>query len=117
MQRALVDEFPELADELADDADRPYMQLGHLARFTQKAKGAADWSTYDRCISFAGRFFSNAAPELEGAFRVAYLEHLDFDGVRGPDAWKRLTPPLQAAWKSVTAENARRTALPHKRPR
>jgi hypothetical protein len=114
LQVALVADFPELAEDLAEDAARPRMQLGRFALFTQEAKGRLDWATYERCIAFVHRFLTAADGDLEGAIDVAYLEHLDFDGPRGPAAWGRLTPDLQRAWTRVAKDNAERRALPRK---
>ena len=85
-----------------------------MALFTQQAKGRSDWSTYERCIRFVEQAFQNADGELEGALYVGFLEHIDFEGPRGKEAWGRLGPELQAAWKRITTDNARRGALPHR---
>ena len=42
-----------------------------------------------------------ATPDLDNALNVSYLEHLDFDGPRGPAAWERLTPRLKVGWKEM----------------
>ena len=117
VQTALVAEFPELAEDLREDAKLPFMQLGHVARFMQSAKGRADWDTYQRCADFGHRFFVGGNGELAGAISVAWLEHLDFAGDRGSEAWRRLSPELQRGWTSITESNARHAALPHKKRR
>jgi len=117
IQAALVAEFPELAEDLREDSELPYMQLGHLASFMQSAKGRADWDVYQRCADFAHRFFSEADANLAGAIAVAWLEHLDFEGTRGSEAWRRLSPALQQGWTNITESNARLAALPHKKRR
>ncbi len=111
---AVLAEFPQLSDEFQGDDDIPHVQLGVFARFTQAAKGRADWQTYERCVRIAGCLFARASGDLESALYVAYLEHLDFAGERGPKAWSLLTPELQAAWRRITRSNEKRAALPHK---
>ena len=88
--------------------------IGEFAILTQRAKGAGDWDTYRRCAALAERFFVAGDAELENALYVAYLEHLDFEGPRGPEAWRLLGATLQEAWRRITASNARAAALPRK---
>ena len=108
-------EFPQLRENFEGDDDLPYMQVGVFAKFTQSAKGRADWDTYERCVCLADRLLSRASSELENALYVSYLEHLDFDGPRGPKAWSLLTPELQAAWRRITKSIERLAALPRKK--
>ena len=68
---------------------------------TQEAKGDGGWEKYDRCIRLADELFGRATSDLENALNVSYLEHLDFDGPRGPKAWERLTPRLKVGWKEM----------------
>jgi hypothetical protein len=112
---AVLAEFPQLRDEFKDDDELPYLQVGAFARFTQSAKGRADWDTYERCVGIAGRLFGRASRDLENALYVSYLEHLDFDGPRGPKAWSLLTPELQAAWRRIIKSNEKLMALPRKK--
>ena len=113
-RRAVLDEFPALAAAFDEDSSLPYIDMGAFATFTQRAKGRGDWARYQGCIQLAHRFFVNADEDLKNAFYVAYLEHLDFDGLRGPQAWKHLSPTLRAAWRRIANSNARASALPHK---
>ena len=98
-RRAVLDEFPALAEAFEEDSSLPYIDVEAFATFTQRAKGRGDWARYQGCVQLAHRF---------------YLEHLDFDGQRGPQAWKYLTPTLRAAWRRIADSNARASALPHK---
>ena len=97
--------FPALAEDFADDATRPRMQLGAVARLMQRAKGAGDWATYARAAALVDELWAGADAELRGALNVALLEHLDFSGPRGPRAWACLSPPLQRAWRAMEAYN------------
>ena len=112
---AVLSEFPQLTDDLEGDDDLPYIQVGVFATFTQAAKGRADWDTYERCVRIADPLLARASGDLENALYVAYLEHLDFDGPRGPKAWSLLSPELQRAWRRITKANEKLTALPRKK--
>lgn len=101
----VLGEFPELNDLFEGDDDLPFNQIGAFASFTQRAKGAGDWDIYERCIRIAHTLFTRASPELENALYVSFLEHLSFDGPRGPKAWSLLTLELQTAWRRITEQN------------
>jgi hypothetical protein len=113
-RQALLATFPDLFDEF-DEVGPAYVQIGQFAAFTQEAKGRADWETYRGCVGLAERFLLDADAELQNALNVAYLEHLDFEGPRGPEAWRLLGPSLQNAWRRITASNVRASARPRKK--
>jgi hypothetical protein len=112
---AVIHEFPELRDDVEAWGGPLHMQVGEFAAFTQAAKGRGDLVTYERCLKLVDRIFAAADAELTGALRVSYLEHLDFEGSRGPAAWELVPPRLQAAWNHVAADNRRLMALPQRR--
>jgi len=114
---ALVAEFPDLRSDLEDSEGVLQRELGAFAAFTQAAKGRGDLSTYERCLKLADRLFAQADAELGAAIRGSYLEHLEFEGSRGPAAWRLVPPRLQGAWNQLAAENRRLMALPQGRSR
>jgi hypothetical protein len=112
---AVLGEFPELREDIEESGGVLHVQVGEFAAFTQAAKGRGDLATYERCLKLIDRFFAQADADLAGALRFSYLEHLDFEGSRGPAAWQLVPPRLQAAWNQVAAENRRLMALPQHR--
>jgi hypothetical protein len=102
--RALA-EFPELPEEFAGDEGLPYVQMGAFARLMQRAKGSGNWDTYRRAARFADELWGGADPGLRNALNVSLLEHIDFDGPRGSDAWSLLSPRLRRAWREMDAYN------------
>lgn len=99
--RMALAEFPELAEDFEEWSDLLHLKMGAFARITQAAKGEGDWEKYMRCVRLADKLYANPSPELENALNVSYLEHLSFDGPRGPKAWECLTPQLRHAWKEM----------------
>ena len=99
--RLVLDAFPELREEFEEDDGLPHVQMGAFARFTQQAKGRGDWETYGQCAQLADRLWGCADEYLNNALYVSYLEHLDFEGPRGPKAWSLLTPRLQQGWREI----------------
>lgn len=112
---AVLAAFPELREDINECHSLPHLEAGEFAAFTQAAKGRGDFATYGRCVTLVDRFLADADSALAGALRLSYLEHLDFEGSRGPAAWQLLPPRLQSAWEQVAAENRRLMALPQKR--
>jgi hypothetical protein len=99
--RMALAEFPELAEEFEEWSELLHLKMGAFARITQGAKGDGDWEKYDRCVRLADELFGHTTPDLENALNVSFLEHLDFEGPRGPRAWERLTPRLKVGWKEM----------------
>lgn len=98
-------EFPELAEEFAEYEGLPYVQMGALARLVESAKGQSDWATYRRALMLIDRLWGGADPGLRNALNVSFLEHIDFKGPRGSQAWALLSGRLQRAWKAMAAYN------------
>ena len=111
---ALLAEFPDLRDDIEDCDGQLHMEMEAFARFTQDAKARGDLAAYERCLTFADRIFAGADSTLSGAFRMSYLEHLEFEGSRGPAAWQLLPQRLQNVWNQIAAENRRLQSLPQK---
>ena len=118
--RLLLAEFPELSTEISEAEGLLHLQMHAFARHMQRAKGAGEWSEYKRGVHLATELWTRADAPLRGALDVSFLEHLDFDGPRGPEAWMRLTSELQHGWQAMRAYNehlAGRAAPPRKKRR
>ena len=97
--------FPELGEEFAEDDGLPYIQMGTFARLMQRTKGDGDWAAYGRAARLADELWVGADEGLRNTLNVSLLEHLDFDGPRGSQAWSLLGPRLQRAWRAMDAYN------------
>jgi hypothetical protein len=93
--------FPDLAQDLVEAEGLLHLEMGAFASFMQRAKGRADWESYRRGAQLADTLWSNSDPAVLNALGVSFLEHLDFNGPRGPTAWALLTPKLRVAWRSL----------------
>jgi hypothetical protein len=111
---AVLAEFPDIREDVEEHAGLPHLQVAEFAAFTQAAKARGDLATYERCLKLVDGFYAGANADLAGAIRVSYLEQLEFEGSKGPAAWRLVPPRLQAAWNQVAAENRRLMALPQK---
>jgi hypothetical protein len=113
-ERMALAEFPELREPFEWDDGRLHLQMHAFTRVAQRAKGEGDWDTYARCVRFAAELWRRPDADLLNALKVSFLEHLDFDGPRGPAAWQHLTPELRDGWRAMRAANERLMALPRK---
>jgi hypothetical protein len=102
---AAVEELPEAHEDLESFDGLPYIQIGCLAEIAQRAKGAGNGTKYQQVLNLVDRFLPIADGELSNAIHVSFLEHLDFIGPRGAQAWKLMTPRLQSAWKDIITYN------------
>jgi len=111
---ALLAEIPEMQADVETCDGLLEQELEAFSEFTQAAKLNGDLATYERCLKLMDQQYAKADGVMAGAFKVSYLEHLEFEGSRGPAAWQLVPPRLQAVCKQITAENRRLMALPQK---
>src|SRR5215470_4756192 len=76
-ERLLISSFPDVAAEIDDD-DRlsVHMEMSALARATCRAIENGDENSIRRHFEFIDNVFSNAAPDVENAVYVSYLENV-----------------------------------------
>jgi len=96
----LAERFPEVAasiDECAQGLLR--LEMGTLARATRAAIDGQDKATVRRHFQFIDEVFRDAAPDVENAVCVSYLENLRFEGRKAAPTKARdlLTPRLRQA--------------------
>jgi hypothetical protein len=108
--RLALAEFPSLQEEFAETDGLLHLQMHAFTRLMQRARGTADWSTYKRGVRVAAELWGRPDKNLLNALNVSFLEHLDFDGPHGPEAWKCLTSELKHGWEAMKAYNDRLAA-------
>jgi hypothetical protein len=95
----LTERFPKVAATI-DDCSQGllHLEMATLARATQAAIDEQDRDAV-RHFQFIDEVFRKAAPDVENAVNVSYLENLRFDGRKaGPTrARELLTPRLRQA--------------------
>jgi len=111
----VVAAFPELADGIDAFVGSPTLQAAALAHRLQRAKGHADWDTYERGIKLVAEFWDQSDEQLERELRWSFIKALDFEGVRGPVAWGYLPLEMQRAWTRSQNYLAKLSALPRKK--
>lgn len=77
----LTERYPDIAASI-DDCRRGLLhcEMGAFAHATQIAMDAGDVETVRRHFEFVDELFREAAPDVENAINVSYLENLHFDG-------------------------------------
>src|SRR3954468_998534 len=109
--RMTLAEFPDLREEFEEDAELLHLQMHAFERRMRRAKAEEDWSTYARGMRLAHEFWQRPDDALLNALNVSFLEHLDFDGPNGPEAWRHLSPELQDGWRAMQAYMRRLAVL------
>jgi hypothetical protein len=109
--RLTLAEFPELREEFEEDAELLHLQMHAFTRRVEQAQEERDWATFGRAMRLADRLWQRPDADLLNALNVSFLEHLDFDGPDGPDAWSHLSSQLQDGWRAMDAYMRRLAAL------
>lgn len=92
----LTERFPEVAASIDDCAEGLlHLEMAALARATQAAIDRQNKDTLIQHFQFVDEVIRHAAPEVENAVNVSYLENLRFDGAAA--ARELLTPRLKVA--------------------
>ncbi len=96
----LTRRFPGVAAAM-DDCSRGllHLEMATLARATQAAIDIQDTETVVQHFQFVDELFRSAAPDVENAVNVSYLENLRFEGRKAEPTKARelLTPRLRQA--------------------
>jgi hypothetical protein len=96
----LAERFPAVAAAIDSCAKGLlHLEMANLARATQAAIDCGDRDGVRQYFAFIDEVFRQAAPDVENAVHVSYLENLRFDGRKaGPSrAADLLTPRLRQA--------------------
>lgn len=111
----LTQRHPEIVAAI-DDCSQGLLhpEMGSVARATQAAIDAGDNDTVRKHFLFIDEVFRNAAPDVENAVYVSYLENLYFEERKsgGINARELLTPRLAQAlivleehWRHISERN------------
>jgi hypothetical protein len=112
-------EFPNLADDFAEDEGLFHVQMGTFSRVAKEAIERGDYATLKRCYKIADDAMKSATPNVENAVYVSFLEHLEFDNSPYGAKAKHLLPPklskmlieleehFQMLWESQQAREAK----------
>lgn len=96
----LTEQFPEVAADI-DSCSQGllHLEMATFARATQTAIDSQDKTTVLRHFRFIDEVFRDAAPDVENAVNVSYLENLRFEGRKATASKARqlLTPRLRQA--------------------
>lgn len=78
-EKKVIEEFPNLKDEILDDIGLLHLQMETLYRYAQSQIKNDNWQELNRVFRFLDRTFKERSGiELENAIRVSFLEYFDF---------------------------------------
>ena len=91
----LNEQLPEVAAKIDDISEGLlHLEMATFSRETQAAIDPQDKETVKQHFRFIDEVFRDAAPDVENAVNVSYLENLRFDGRKaGPTKARGLLPP------------------------
>jgi len=98
--------FPEVVAMIDDCSEGLlHLEMGTFARATQHAIDHQDKPTVRAHFQFIDEVFRDAAPDVQNAVYVSYLENLRFDGRKAAPTGARelLSPRLQQALTDLEA--------------
>jgi len=93
--------YPDLRAELEEDDGLETLQVGTFCAHTQAAINRGDMAAVVICFGIADRVIADGDDSMRNAIHVSYLEHLDFRGMHGREAFTKLTPRLQNGWHGI----------------
>jgi hypothetical protein len=98
--------YPQIAASINEYGEGLlHCEMATVARTTQAAIDAGDEETVRQHFAFIDEIFPDAAPDVENAIWVSYLENLRFEGRKAGyvDARKLLSPRLANALAELEA--------------
>jgi hypothetical protein len=102
----LTKRFPEIAADV-DDCSQGllHLEMATLARATQAGIDAGDKEMVKSHFAFIDDVFKDAAPDVENAIYVSFLENLQFEGrkIGLTNSRELLSPRLQRALNELEA--------------
>ncbi|MEO1034297.1 MAG: hypothetical protein AAFX44_01940 [Pseudomonadota bacterium] len=108
-RRLLLQYFPEVADEIEDDAGLVHLEMASLERLANQAIQGGDFITLRRVYEFISdmaRHRSEVDPTVINAIHVSFLEGLNFGNKANGDEAKRLLPSvLVKMWEAQMEHN------------
>ena len=93
--------YPHLGAELDEDDGLEHLQVHTFCDPTQTAIDRGDMATVDTCFAIADRVIADGDDSMKNAIHVSFLEHLDFRGTHGRQAFGKLTPRLRTGWREI----------------
>jgi hypothetical protein len=81
-EEEVVQRFPALTEDVAENRGLLHVIMGNLCAFTQEQISAGRWSEVDRVFRFLDEAYAASRPriEIENAIRVSFLEDFEFQG-------------------------------------
>lgn len=110
-RRLLLRHFPQVAEEIRDDAGLVHLEMAALERLANRAIKSGDLAMLKRVYEFVSdmaRHQSELHPDVINAIHVSFVEGLSFTSrVHGEEAKKLLPPVLAQMWEAQMEHNRR----------
>ncbi len=102
-------EYPQISEEIQGDEGLLHIQIGTFSHLVQNFIDDNDAQAFEDACNLFVELFQEAAPELENALNVSFLEHLNFiDGKKVRNwAYKVMPTSMKKAWDEMDEYNNR----------
>jgi len=102
-------EYPQISEEIQEDEGLLHIQIGTFSRLVQAFIDNKDTQAFDGACNLFVELFQKAAPELENALNVSFLEHLNFIDGNKLRSWAYNAMPenMKEAWNEMDEYNNR----------
>jgi hypothetical protein len=108
-RKLLLHHFPELAEEIRDDAGLVHLEMGALERLANISINSGDFDCLKRTYEFVGdlaRHQKEVHPDVANAVHVSFLEGLNFGNKLYGEKAKALLPAvLLEMWNAQMEHN------------
>jgi len=103
--------FPVLSSALHDEVSDGllHVQMGVFSHLAQSAIDDAEIELWDKITSVFIQIYANCSDDVQNAFNVSFLEHLNFIDGKQHRSWafNAMPPAMKVAWKQMDAYNRR----------
>ena len=109
LRRLLIKHFPEISEEVEEDAGLVHLQIGTLARLANSAIKSGEFELLNKTYEFIhdlSRHQKELSPEIINAIHVSFLEHLNFGNKNNGASAKEMLPPIMLKmWEAQMEHN------------
>lgn len=96
-------EFPEITGLIQEDEGLLHLQIATFSHLVQAFIDSGNRENFARACVLFTTLYSQAAPDLENALNVSFLEHLEFSDGDHERRWAYSAMPesMRAAWDAM----------------
>ncbi|MEP1069417.1 MAG: hypothetical protein ABJG99_11765 [Crocinitomicaceae bacterium] len=101
--KIIIDQFPEIKEEILDDDydGLIHLQISVFARYTNNYIKIKRFDEVKRIFDFFEKVIDKVDPDTENALYVSFLEHIEFENMSENEIKSFLKPIYFDSWKQL----------------